>query len=117
MATFLITGPDGKKYRVSGPDRDGAIAAFQKSMQERDENVIATMPDGGRVIERNGVRSFVSPNYSTNDPETIERLMQGEGVKEVVQSTTDRMTIDQNPVAARAALPVQCRLLLRAHQQ
>lgn len=66
------------------------------------ENVIATMPDGGRVIERNGVRSFVSPNYSTNDPETIDRLMQGEGVKEVVQSTTDRMTINQNPIAARA---------------
>lgn len=103
MANFLITGPDGKKYKVNGPDRDGAIAAFQQAMRGRDENVIATGPDGGRFVKgSDGSISFASPGYSTSDPETVKRLMDGEGVKEVVQSTTDRMTIDQNPVGARA---------------
>lgn len=30
MATFEITGPDGKKYRVSGESAEGALAALQK---------------------------------------------------------------------------------------
>jgi hypothetical protein len=30
MATFQITGPDGKKYRVSGENAEGALAALQQ---------------------------------------------------------------------------------------
>lgn len=32
MANFLITGPDGKKYRVSGENEAGAVAALKKAM-------------------------------------------------------------------------------------
>ena len=30
MTDFLITAPDGKKYKVSGPDQAGAVAALKK---------------------------------------------------------------------------------------
>lgn len=40
MATFQITGPDGKKYRVSGDSAEGALQALQK-------HVGAPKPDTG----------------------------------------------------------------------
>lgn len=67
------------------------------------EDIVATTADGGRVVRKNGKLSFVSPNYSTTDPDAIARIMEGATVKETVQSTTDQLTIDQNPVAARAS--------------
>ena len=30
MAEFLITAPDGKKYKVTGATREGALAALKK---------------------------------------------------------------------------------------
>jgi NAD(P)-dependent dehydrogenase (short-subunit alcohol dehydrogenase family) len=32
MPTFEITGPDGSKYQVDGPDEQGALAALQKHL-------------------------------------------------------------------------------------
>lgn len=86
-------------------------ALLEKAKRERarrekaqgGQTVIATTPDGGRVIRgSDGGLSFTSPGYATSDPATIERIMQGEGVKEVIQSGFDQQTIAQNPVAARA---------------
>jgi len=33
MAEFVFTSPDGRKFKVTGPDREGAIAAFEKAMR------------------------------------------------------------------------------------
>lgn len=32
MASFIITGPDGKKYKVTGENAEGALAALKKSI-------------------------------------------------------------------------------------
>ena len=32
MAEFLITAPDGKKYKVTGATREGALAALKKKL-------------------------------------------------------------------------------------
>lgn len=32
MPDFIITAPDGKKYKVSGPDQSGAVAALKKML-------------------------------------------------------------------------------------
>lgn len=32
MANFIITGPDGKRYRVSGANQEGALAALKKTL-------------------------------------------------------------------------------------
>lgn len=105
MADFIFTGPSGEKFKVSGPTEAGAIAAFQKAMggQQRQENVIGTTPDGGRFVKSDsGAIYFASPGYSTSDPETVKRLMDGAGIKDVVQSGFDQQTIAQHPIAARA---------------
>ena len=48
MADFFFTGPDGKRIKVSGPDREGAIEAFKQHLAAR-ENVVATTQDGGKL--------------------------------------------------------------------
>ena len=57
MGDFLITGPDGKRYKVTGDSAEGAVAALKKMLGGQTgqpdapkENVIATTDDGGRVI-------------------------------------------------------------------
>ena len=32
MGKFIITGPDGKKYKVEGETAEGAVAALKKSL-------------------------------------------------------------------------------------
>jgi len=107
MATYEITGPDGKKYRVTGETPEGAAQAVATMIgggeQQPQERVIATTANEGRIIERaDGSRVFASPGYSTTDPEAVSRLMEGATPLEVAQSTTDRLTIAQHPIAARA---------------
>lgn len=43
MPTFEITGPDGKKYRVTGENADGAFAALQETVGEQ------TQPEGPSI--------------------------------------------------------------------
>ena len=73
MARFEITGPDGTKYAVEGETAEGAVAALKKMLGDQPkENVVATTPDGGRVVKgQDGALSFASPNYSTTDPAKI----------------------------------------------
>ena len=60
MATFQITGPDGKKYRVSGETPEGAMAALQK------------MVSGGQPAPSGGhnVPEYVPPGVEGYNPET-----------------------------------------------
>lgn len=44
MPTFQITGPDGKQYRVSGQDAQGALAALQQHLG----STAPSTPDDGR---------------------------------------------------------------------
>lgn len=50
MATFQITGPDGKKYRVSGENAEGALSALQQHLGgqqvRREENPNEGLPYG-----------------------------------------------------------------------
>lgn len=50
MATFQITGPDGKKYRVSGENAEGALYALQQHLGgqqvRREENPNEGLPYG-----------------------------------------------------------------------
>lgn len=42
------------------------------------EKVIATTPDGGRVVEMaDGTRAFTSPGYATSDPAKVAEIMKG----------------------------------------
>lgn len=73
--TDLITGGTGggSSAPQGQPDPWSALKPAQPG-----ENVIATTPDGGRVVQSaDGRRSFVSPGYATSDPAQIDRILKG----------------------------------------
>ena len=49
MPTFTILAPDGKKYKVSGPNREGAIRALNDKLnpQPKNNNTGINSPTGG----------------------------------------------------------------------
>lgn len=75
MATFQITGPDGKKYRVSGENAEGALAALQQHIGgQTDQQPVQRNADGtygqppeGMVLnpatgQMEDLRSEINPN-------------------------------------------------------
>jgi hypothetical protein len=113
MGDFIITAPDGKRYKVTGDSQEGALAALRKMLgggqpqQMPSEKLIATTKDGGRVVETANGLSFTSPGYSTTNQEQIARIMEGATPADESVSSFDRQTIAQHPVASRAAKVVQ----------
>ena len=54
--------------------------------QQPQENVVATTDDGGRFIKGDdGLLSFASPAFSTNDQETIKRKIEQWSVKTILE--------------------------------
>lgn len=77
-----------------------AGAAWEKAPVQ--ENVVMTTKDGGRVVRsQSGKLSFVSPSYSTSDPEQVRRIMEGEGGAQVSRGGMQESIIAQAPAAAR----------------
>ena len=85
----------------------GDTAAAQRLAQmaksaKPSENVIMNTKNGGRVVRsQSGALSFVSPAYSTSDPEQIKRIMEGAGGAEVSRGGMQESIIAQAPVSAR----------------
>lgn len=104
MADFLVTGSDGKQYRVTGDSPEGAAMAVHQMLGgQKKEDVVFQAKDGGRVIrDENGNLSFTSPSYATSDSAIIDRIMQGESAGGAAVSQFDKQTIAQHPIAARA---------------
>lgn len=73
----------------------------------RAEDVVMTTPEGRVVRSQSGTLSFVSPGYSTSDPETIARIMEGEGAGRMARQGAQEDIVSQNPVAARATALVR----------
>lgn len=102
--------PDGTVLEFpEGMTRDQIKAAIDKRYQGAQRKVIATTKDGGRIVESaDGTRSYLSNGYATNDPEKIERLMQGETTsRQLVQDDVDRQRLAEFPVSTRALEVVQ----------
>ena len=69
MATFQITGPDGKKYRVTGETPAGAMAALKKAMGADAGLNVSVDP---ATNQPPGVPAFVPPGVEGYDPQTGE---------------------------------------------
>lgn len=85
-------------------DKAGALARALAAVRRAagGSEVVHTTPDGGRVVrDAQGNLSFSSPGYATSDPEAVARIMDGATPQREAQRTTDRLTIAQNPAAAR----------------
>lgn len=116
MADFIITGPDGKRYKVTGDTPEGAVGALKKMLGQGvsgdqslppKEDVVATTNDGGRVVRTAKGLTFTSPAYSTNDQAAIAKIMEGATPASQSTASFDRGTISQAPVASRAAKAIQ----------
>jgi hypothetical protein len=84
---------------MDAPEVQGG-AAWEKAPVS--EDVVMTTPDGGRVVRsQSGKLSFVSPGYSTSDPETIKRIMEGQGGGAASRQNIQESLIEQYPVASR----------------
>lgn len=70
MATFQITGPDGKKYRVTGESPEGAMQALRKMV-----GAGQPAPSGGHDVPE-----YVPPGVEGYNPESglVERFNMGE---------------------------------------
>lgn len=79
MATFLITAPDGKKYKVTGENAEGAHAALMEMLGEAPQPTqpaqpeISTAEDVARSLGSGIVRGAIAI------PETLE--MAGRGIR------------------------------------
>lgn len=67
MATFQITGPNGKKYRVQGENPSGAMAALKKMIGE--DTATTVNPETNQPT---GVPAYVPPGVEGYDPKTGE---------------------------------------------
>jgi len=84
---------------MDAPEVQGG-AAWEKAPVA--EDIVMTTPDGGRVVRsQSGKLSFVSPGYSTSDPETIKRIMEGQGGGAASRQNIQESLIKQYPVASR----------------
>lgn len=73
-----------------------------------EQEVLATTDDGGYVYRTaDGAMGFTSPNYSTTDPETVARIMEGAKPAEIVQEGFDEQAIAQAPGTARAVKAIE----------
>lgn len=84
---------------MDAPEVQGG-AAWEKAPVA--EDILMTTPDGGRVVRsQSGKLSFVSPGYSTSDPETIKRIMEGQGGGAASRQNIQEGLIEQYPVTSR----------------
>lgn len=71
-------------------------------------SVIATTKDGGRVYQKpDGTQGFVGPAMSTENPETVARILEGATPAQAYRGEYQEEIIAGNPVAARGAKFVQ----------
>lgn len=84
---------------MDAPEVKGG-AAWEKAPVA--EDVVMSTPDGGRVVRsQSGSLSFVSPVYSTNDPEIIKRIMEGQTGGEASRQSIQEGLINQYPGTAK----------------
>lgn len=68
----------------------------------------ATTDDGGRVYQKaDGVMGYVGPSLSTEEPDTVARILKGATPAEAYRSGINEDVLAKHPVAARGAKFVQ----------
>jgi hypothetical protein len=101
MAKFHIATPAGYEVEVGASSQQEAISIAKEKWQTL-PRVIAKTGDKGRVLERDGKRFFVSPGFSTSDPDRVAQILQGADAGEMSRKSFDEQAIAAAPLAARA---------------
>lgn len=90
---------------ATGPILQGLFKNEEDDLDTANENIVMRMADGdGRVVRTANGLAFVSPTYSTTDPEEIERIIESQGsvnpAKEAPQRMRRQGLIQAGPIAA-----------------
>lgn len=101
MGKFHIGTPAGYDVEVNAKDQSEALSIAKEKWQTL-PRVLMTDDKNGRVLEQNGKRFFVSPGFSTADPDQINQIMQGASAGEISSKSFDEQAIAAAPAAARA---------------
>ena len=103
--TIEVELPDGTVIEFpDGTAPDVIKGVLSKQFGGPKENVVATTPDGGRILKgQDGALSFASPNYSTTDPAKIAEIMKGATAADTSMASFDKSTLDQAGAGAPAA--------------
>ena len=113
LAQTAAAGPlnvdTGTAQNTPGIDLDSlaGTAAATADMPEG-YTIIATTEDGGRVYQKpDGQRGFVGPAMSTEEPDTVARILEGATPADAYRKGYNEDILAQAPVAARASKYVQ----------
>lgn len=113
MAMFEIIGEDGKRYEVEAPTMEAAASAVAGNSRppatEQDRRIadagltqIGEFEDNGRVFRGpNGRLHAASDGYSTTNQDDIQRIIDGDSLKSILQESFDNQVINGNEGIAR----------------
>lgn len=109
MPTFVITAPDGKKYRIKGEGtKEEALAAFQQQFSAREDNVPEQSYGAGLVDSiTSGLTFGLGPKISAAEA-ALRGLSEGDTFKEryanalATERAQNERFRDENPVSAFA---------------
>ena len=60
MPNFTILAPNGKKYKVSGPNREGAIEALNNKLNPKKDSSLGTALEFGKLNTRSQTNEYVA---------------------------------------------------------
>jgi len=93
---------DGIQFEVRAESKEEAQRMAESADLSSVARVIAR-EGSTRIFQRpNGNRYLVSPNYSTTDPEEVNKALQGMSAAQISSQAIDEDILKQYPVAARA---------------
>lgn len=101
MAKFHIGTPGGFDVEITADSQAKALEIAKGEWQTL-PRVIATTDGKGRVLERDGKQFFISPGFSTADPDRIAKILEGASPGGLSRAQFDEEAIAAAPVAARA---------------
>lgn len=106
MATYEQYMDAARKADAAGNAADAKRLielAIEAQGQPKTKQPVGTTKDGGKVFQMgDGSFSFSSPGFSTNNQDTIKRIMESGNFKRESISSFDKQTIAQAPITARA---------------
>ena len=89
---------------ATGPILKGLLENEESDLNTANENIVMRTAGNGRVVQTANGLAFVSPTYSTTDPEEIERIIESQGsvnpAKEAPQRMRRQGLIQAGPIAA-----------------
>ena len=106
MPTYKITGPDGRQFKVTGPNKDGALAALQAQLAnkapEAGDTSMSTAFKVGDASTIAATKGYIADANRQMEQGPIGSLMQA-GEDYIAQPIAKALGVERGPRAAAVA--------------